>query len=331
MSTTQEVQQIGSKRMKDLKRTAQKLRDRIHPDEWRFAFHPFSDKSDIVGCFMWEYIRERPDFQKSDRAEFVYDLLESFLHLKFRRDFNLFYKGVPVRIIMALLNQPVELRPWLDLSNAERKAIMNTAMRPARVPVELEKDEIYRWGFKAPKSGTVLGNEADHAYWKYLIEQRNKDNPSGSRGSGRTFKSGLKELGLEDRDILISHLRRAGVLLQPDFLVNFLDYDPEELKHALSSWVDKEYPHALQIGQRRGAFKIRDLIAHLKRLAIMRLMNRLSIQQLQNEDLRRFDEGTDRDFYMDRKHAGKTFLKYVAREKSQEARSFPPFRRTRLK
>jgi hypothetical protein len=267
-----------------------------------------------------------------NRSEFVDEMQFYFEQIQFRRDLNLFYKGVPARVVMALLNTTGVPRPWMSLDNQDKAAILSTPTRPALIPVEAELDDTYRWSYKAPKSGSVSGNQATYANWKNIIEQAEKTPLSRSEKAPKSSKS-MKAIKpkpapqvpkeFRDRDMLIASLRGGGFLIQPDFLVNFLDYGPEELKSSLSDWVDETYPKSLKIPEKRGAFKASDIKAHLKCLAVMRLMNKFTVNVIQNRGLRRFlDDTSDRDFYTDRKKAIKVYLKYFTFDAEQHPRHF---------
>jgi hypothetical protein len=324
---------MDGKRFEELSQIAANLGNRIDPDEWRFAFHPFSDDKEILGCFMWEYIREHPDLKSMDRAEFVYGLMQSYNEIEERRKLNLFYKGIPARIVLSLLKHTGDMEPWLTLSKEKRDWILNTQNRPPLIPVEMELDLSYRWCYIVPDIGYVAGNEAARAYYGNLENLYRKggdckksiaDVPRGAVVSRSKKLDLTNDLGfaaeyyerMEGRDMIIARLRERGLCMQPEFLVNFLDHDPETLKRALSDWIDAEYPKAMQIKQKRGT-KISDIKAHLKELAVMRLTKKISVQKLHENELRKFDETSDRDFYTDRKKACQTFSKYFSRELTQ--------------
>jgi hypothetical protein len=321
-------------KIKDLERIAENMRSEIAPEEWNFSFYTFPNTDELVGCFTWEYLREHPALDTLNRAEFVDEMLDSFWRLKFRRDLNLFYNGVPAKVIMAVLNMPGELQPWMAMNEKEKAAILNAPIRPPLIPVKLESDDFYRWSYKAPKLGSVPGNEAVHAYWQHFIEQFKKEplpknnrpraaKPSKPKKAPKTTAYLEVPDKFRDSDMLIASWRKGGILVHPAFLVNFLDHSPEELKCALSAWVDETYPTDLMITERRGTFKDRDIWAHLKRLAVMRLMNKFYLSIIQERGLRRFvEDTTDRDFYTDRTKAKTVFLKYFSFEVDQVPRHF---------
>jgi len=321
-------------KIKDLERIAENMRSEIPPEEWNFSFYTFPNTDELVGCFTWEYLREHPALQTANRAEFVDEMLDSFWRLNFRRELNLVYKGIPAKVVMAVLNVTGELRPWMAMDEKDKAAILNAPIRPPLIPVELESDDFYHWSYKTPKLGSVSGNEAVHANWQHFIQQYKKallsenDNFRASKHSKPKKAPKTKEFPevpeeFRDCDMLIAKWRSGGVFVQPDFLVNFLDHSPEELKRALSAWVDKTYPNDLIITEKRGTFKDRDMKARLKCLAVMRLLNRFYVNSIYERGLRKFvDETSERDFYTDRNNAKKVFTKYFAFEVDQDPRHF---------
>ena len=128
MPTKQKHQPKDAETKRTLNGISKKIRAKIEPDEWRFAFYPFQDDEEIVGCFMWEYLREHPSLETMNRTRFVYDLLQSYWGFKARRDLNVFYKGIPFKIISSLLNNEGKLPAWLSLSENEKNAIFKTEL-----------------------------------------------------------------------------------------------------------------------------------------------------------------------------------------------------------
>ena len=333
MDTKSQGRELPPDLSEKLRAIASKLSHRIKPDEWRFSFYDFKDDAEIVACFMWEYLRENPaaNSEVMPIPEFVNELVESYDDpvLGFRRDFNLLYKGLPRRIIIALLNYPDALPPWLSILSEERERISSTPVRPPLIPLELVSDEQYKWCYGVPKKDEVPGAAELYAYWDILMEKckAESDQKEGAPNR-RDRKTEDKDVDArvpkeyQDRDHMIAIARKEGILIQPDFLMNFIDYTAKNLKDAVCDWIDRHYPAGVQIGETRGVLKVNDILVALSRLAIMRLMSKYTESELRNLGLTQVDEKPNRVFKDERKNARQIYLKYFAFEEGQLPRSF---------
>lgn len=316
---------------------ARTLSHLIAPEEWTFSFAPFTNEKELIGCFVWEYLREHPDLKAGSmsRIQFVHDLLDSFVRLEFRHSLDLFFRRVPQRVMSALLDEGDELLPWLSMSQERQAQITSTAIRPPLIALNKIDDPNVRlnelslkWHYAVPRRGEIGGEEATYKYWDDLIgeDSDSVDSDAGadnvSRQEGKHAQHVVE--GYDGTpDTLIAASVKQGLYIQPPFLINLIDYEPEELKDAVSAWIDEQCESAFPLRRSNGAHKPNDLVVALSRLAIMRLMNKATEAELRQAGLTQVDEFPNRDFGDERKNAQKIFRKYFALEAVQQANTFP--------
>ena len=323
--------------------------------EWDFSSVP---NVELPACMVWEYLRECPGDIKLGWGTQFLCLQWSYDNWEDRKKLNTRYRNVPKNVIAAAFDRKGKgLPPWQGLDRATRESFVSTThRRQPLIPLKLCRLTLWDWTYTFDSENAAL--EFGDWFkglddWLATLDEKTRQQMEKSSHhipSVLTGKSTLDECPLNEGEENSKHVdaseiiaamkpNRAGIpmdlvaaklcgfAMQPDFLINWQEYNKSEIKKAFANWLDQVEPKKLRPHVENSEMRFSSLLKDLQGLGVMRLLHVYTLSELIAEYPAEFKELEDKskakDFYNMRTNAIEKYGRYIAMTKGDLPISAP--------
>ena len=248
---------------------------RLSGTEWDFSSVP---DSELIGCFIWEYLRECPPGPKIGWRTRALILLWTFDTWEDRAKLNLRYKNIPKSVIASVAAEGEKrLPPWQEIDSAKRKAFaVLTPKRPPLIPLNLSRHSLWEWvyTFESEPESLEFGDWFKEIHeWMQTLDEKVRNQleelsqqllivDTSESKSDASFDAHVNPTIPKSVDVnaITTTLKprqpdvpmdlvcakMANFVAQPDFLINWQEYDKPAIKRAFAKWLNENEPRHLK-------------------------------------------------------------------------------------